>query len=326
MLNLPNQPLRLELPTPFAVGPVNAYLFIEPEPVLVDTGVDSPESWAALTAGLAAHGLTIHDLERVIITHPHVDHFAQAYRLLQNGRLTIHVSPLGESWLIDPRRKFQERLDYYRQKFLPQMGLPENFVAEFDAYMSGVRDGTTAVPAERLRRFPLDGTLTMGGADWQVIHAPGHASHQTCFFQPESGYFLSADLLLPITPTPIVERPSSGTKREQALPRHLESLRRAHELPISRVFPGHGEIFIDHRALIDKQVARIHERKEETYRLLDDGPQTAVSLLEIMYAHYPPNLRFAGLWMLVGYLDLLENEGRVTAVQTHGVIQYHQAQ
>ena len=56
------KPIRIELPTPFAVGPVNAYLFTEPEPILVDTGVDSDESWQVLEYELARHNLAISDL------------------------------------------------------------------------------------------------------------------------------------------------------------------------------------------------------------------------------------------------------------------------
>ncbi len=39
------KPIRIELPTGLGVGPVNAYLFTEPEVVLVDAGVNSDECW-----------------------------------------------------------------------------------------------------------------------------------------------------------------------------------------------------------------------------------------------------------------------------------------
>ena len=72
------EPIRLELPTGLDVGPVNVYLFRQPEPVLVDAGIRSADSWEALQFGLAEHNLTVMDISRVIITHPHVDHFGQA--------------------------------------------------------------------------------------------------------------------------------------------------------------------------------------------------------------------------------------------------------
>ncbi|MFC4448130.1 MBL fold metallo-hydrolase [Halorussus aquaticus] len=61
---------RLSIPTPFQVGPVNAYLAGR---TLVDPGPGSEEAWAALLDGLEARGLGPTDIERVLITHPHPD-------------------------------------------------------------------------------------------------------------------------------------------------------------------------------------------------------------------------------------------------------------
>jgi hypothetical protein len=41
-----------------------------------------------------------------------------------------------------------------------------------------------------------------------------------------------------------------------------------------------------------------------------------------MYASYPPAFRFVGLWMCVGYLDLLKLEGLVTEDEQNGVWYY----
>ena len=69
-----NYPKRIELPTGLPVDTVNVYLFTEPEPVLVDTGVKSEASLNALQAALAENSLTLADLTKVIISHPHIDH------------------------------------------------------------------------------------------------------------------------------------------------------------------------------------------------------------------------------------------------------------
>ena len=42
------EPIRLELPTDLGVGPVNAYLFTQPEVVLVDAGIKTDACWEAL--------------------------------------------------------------------------------------------------------------------------------------------------------------------------------------------------------------------------------------------------------------------------------------
>ena len=64
----------LPVPTPFAVGRINCYL-VEDDPLtLVDAGPNSATSLTVLEAALGEHGRRIEDLERIVITHQHIDH------------------------------------------------------------------------------------------------------------------------------------------------------------------------------------------------------------------------------------------------------------
>ncbi|MBK8902199.1 MAG: MBL fold metallo-hydrolase [Anaerolineaceae bacterium] len=317
------KPIRIELPTEFDVGSVNSYLFTEPEPVLVDCGVETAASWDALNAGLGQHGLTPADIRRLVITHPHVDHFGLAAKIAALSGAQVWIADMGAEWLIEPKKLFGLRADYYRDHFLLQAGLSDEMAQLVLAYFAQIADDITPVPAACIHTFQVGDWLSLGGADWQVLHMPGHASHQTCFYQPDSRQFLSADMLLPKTPTPIVERPLPNQPRQPSLPIYMESLKRCEALDIDTVYPGHGEPFQNHRQLIQTQRERIHKRKAEALALVQQGYHTAYALMNEMYAHYPPAFRFAGLWMLIGYLDLLEAEGRVRVETVGGVWQYY---
>ncbi|MFC7193655.1 MBL fold metallo-hydrolase [Halosimplex aquaticum] len=74
------------MPTPFQVGPVNAYLA---DRTLVDPGPDSDEAWSALTDALAERDLAPGDIERLLITHPHPDHFGLASRFRGRGASVV---------------------------------------------------------------------------------------------------------------------------------------------------------------------------------------------------------------------------------------------
>src|SRR5207245_8602290 len=64
----------LRIPTPFAVGRVNAYL-IEDDPLtLVDSGPNSGRALDELQHQLAARGHSIDDIELIVLTHQHMDH------------------------------------------------------------------------------------------------------------------------------------------------------------------------------------------------------------------------------------------------------------
>ena len=175
---IPSIPIRIEMPTEFPVGPVNTYLFTDPEPVLIDTGAKFDRSWEALEAGLMDHGVRVGDIAKVIITHPHVDHFGQAAAIAANSDAEIWVSTLGEEWLLKTAVCWQKRIDYYRDYFLPKMDMPAAMQESMLGFMRFSRETADPVPADRLHTFAPDAQLDFGGATWQSncmnfgIHPP----------------------------------------------------------------------------------------------------------------------------------------------------------
>jgi glyoxylase-like metal-dependent hydrolase (beta-lactamase superfamily II) len=317
------EPIRIELPTGLGVGPVNAYLFDRPEVVLVDAGIKREECWQALVAALAERGLTPADISRVVITHAHVDHYGLAARLAAETDARIWVSDLGAPWLRETAAMWDRRLVYYRDDFLVHLGLPDDAVERTLTGMAALAHLADPVPPDRLVTFKLDGVLQMGGLPWRVIHTPGHASMQTCFDQAETRQLLSADMLLAIAPTPVVEQPPAGqTTRVPALPQFLESLARLEALDIDHVYPGHGRPFGDPHKIIARQRERIHSRQAECLGYIREGMSAVPDLLDAMYAHQPGPYRTVGLWMLIGYLDLLLADGLIRQEDRRGIWHY----
>ena len=317
-----NQPLRIELPTPYAVGTVNCYLFTSPDPVLIDTGVRSDESRAALVAALARQGLASADLQRIIITHPHEDHCGLAGWLADHSQATVWIWEEGVDWLLHFPERLAERVAYYRDIFLPGTAMPVAMQTAVLTYFEQLKASYGPVPADRIRTFSLADTLCFGGLHWQILHMPGHAHHQTCFYQPDSRQLISADMLLHRAPTPVVENPPPGLPRQPGLPLFMQSLDVLEGLAIDSVYPGHGPIFHDPAEKIAQQRKRIERRKQHCLQALAEGHQTLVELTDHLYAQRAPALRFAGLWMIVGYLDLLQTEGRAQETEIDGVWHY----
>ena len=306
-----NQPIHIPLPTPFLIGPVNTYLFTDPEPTLVDCGVDTDESWRALVDALAKQGLTVADLQRVIVTHAHVDHIGMAGRIVANSQADLWIWVGIARWADEVETMWVKRIDFLHT-LLHEYDLPD---LQRDSILNGrgsILDIWTSVPKDRVRTFALDDKLSIGPWLWDVIYLPGHSNTQTCFFQPETGKFLAADMLLSLTPAPVLEAPlAGGIIREPSLPRLLDSYDLVYNLPIDQVYPGHGEPFDEHRTLIDRQRARIAERKAECLTLVQDGNHQVGQMLDKMYGHHPETARFTGLSTLIGYLDLLIADGLI---------------
>lgn len=320
-----NHPIQIELPTLFSVGPVNTYLFTDPEPTLIDCGLSTEESWQVLVDGLRQHGLVIADIQRVVITHAHADHMGMAGRLTENGPAQIWVSDLVYEWAVNLQIMWQQRTEFYGN-FLRTIGLHPDQDQSVVSKLNSVPTSWDPIPTERVTTFAVDDVLDLGDHLWQSIYLPGHTNTQTGFYQADTGQFLSADMLLALTPTPVIELPLDGSnERLPGLPQFLESLDLVEAMEIDQVYPGHGDPFGDHHKLIQRQRARIEQRKTECYELVKRGTDMVDAILAEMYPHYPPIARFAALGMLVGYLDLLIAEGLVVVRELEGIAHYYAA-
>ena len=87
---------RLAIPTPFMVGRVNAYL-IEDDPLtLVDSGPNSAKALDELEQELNARGHAVEDIELLVISHQHMDHFGLASILARrSGAEVAALAPLA---------------------------------------------------------------------------------------------------------------------------------------------------------------------------------------------------------------------------------------
>ncbi len=319
-----NKPTRLELPTPFSIGSVNAWLFTDPEPILVDCGQKTDDCIAALEAGLAGEGLKIADLKKVIITHGHVDHAGLAGYLAERCDAEFWVSDYAWDWVCDLDRVWNQRIDFMQETVI-KAGVDPVVAKQMGNRMRDIPEIWIPVPADRMVRFNTRTKLNMGGARWDVIYAPGHTQTQTCFYEPESKMLISADMLLHIAPVPVVERTvgvndAGQPERILGLVEYMKSVERFYDLEVSAVFPGHGPEFKEpHRVVIDRQRDRIHKRKKQCYDLVAGGESTAMGLTDIMYSHFPADSKITGLAMVIGYLDLLMAEGQVSRQEEQGI-------
>lgn len=207
-------------------------------------------------------------------------------------------------------------------------GVDPKLIEKMVSGMRGIASIWESVPVDRMVRFNTNTKLAMGGARWDVIHAPGHSESQTCFYEPISQQLISADMLLHIAPVPVIERQkelnaAGEVERILGLPRFMQSLEMFYELDVSAVYPGHGPEFKDpHRVVIDRQRDRIGKRKEQCYGLVAEGHRTIKGITDVMYSHFPEGSKITGLAMVVGYTDLLMQDNRISRTLKDGVWQF----
>lgn len=315
-------PIRIELPTVFGMKTVNAYLFLTPEPVLVDCGEQTDKSWQALQKALAAHQLTVQDLTKVVITHAHVDHIGMAGKIAKESAQTeIWVSEYAYHWAVNPQEMNNIRMEVMQEylKLFPEFQ-SSPFQQMFAGVYKQVKSAWGDIPSEKVRKFTCDDILQMGHMDWQVIYAPGHCNHQTCFYQPNTRQIISADMLLEITPTPVIDVTLNPPyTRERSLHQMIESYHTFAQMAIDKVYPGHYTPFENHREVIDRQLKRIEQRKGECLKHIQAGTHDFLGLFQKLYG---AKMTIPALPMLVGYLDLLAADNLIEARKTMEGLRY----
>ena len=304
------EPIRIVLPTIYGMKTVNAYLLLDPVPTLIDAGEKTQASWDALETALAEHQLEIKDIQRIIITHAHIDHIGMAGKIAAHSGAEVWVNEYSYPWAINKEAMWARRTQLM-ERILPNAtpSMPGGFKKTILAFMKNAQNHWDNIPKERIKTFPMEGTLHFGGMDWEIIYAPGHANMQTCFYQREQQWLIAADMLLSITPTAVMDASiTDPTKRDRGLAQMLVSYEKMRALEITKVFPGHYKAFSNHRQLIDLQVNRIHNRIKETYELIQEGKNDFMDILNTLYVN---RVSMPAMSMLIGYLDILEDNGQI---------------
>ena len=81
----------LSIPIPFPVGSVNVYLTKEEPLTLVDVGLRDTPACEALEGALTGCGYRVADLERIVITHAHADHYDLAAEVAGIARMNTET-------------------------------------------------------------------------------------------------------------------------------------------------------------------------------------------------------------------------------------------
>jgi glyoxylase-like metal-dependent hydrolase (beta-lactamase superfamily II) len=187
--------LWMRLPLPMALDHVNVYALDDGDGwTIVDTGFASVRTkaiWQALLAGpLAGKPVT-----RVIVTHHHPDHVGLAGWFVARGA-RLHMPRTG--WLMArmlvldvQERPAPEAITFYERAGMDKDELlrrkterPFNFA-----------DCVAPLPLG-FQRLHDDGTIRMGGRDWDIRMGHGHAPEHATFWSRDDAVVLGGDQLL----------------------------------------------------------------------------------------------------------------------------------
>jgi glyoxylase-like metal-dependent hydrolase (beta-lactamase superfamily II) len=313
----------LPIPTPFAVGRVNLYL-VEDDPLtLVDAGPNSGTSLTTLEGALAAHGRRVEDLERIVVTHQHIDHIGLVQILADRSGAEVVALEALAPWLAR-YGEGMEADDAFSDAIMARNGIPEDVRYALRSVSRAFRAwGAAATVTTTVREGD---TIDFADRSWTVWHRPGHSPSDTVFHDAERRELIGGDHLIKhISSNPLISRPLEGDnpdERPQALAIYLDSLAKTRDMDIARVLPGHGEKIHGHRQLIEERF-RLHERRaRKLLGLIADRPSTAYELAQAMWGNVAVTQAYLTLSEVLGHVDLLRNDGHVVERDEDGVTRF----
>jgi glyoxylase-like metal-dependent hydrolase (beta-lactamase superfamily II) len=319
---------RLAIPTPFQVGRVNAYLIEDSPLTLVDSGPNSAKALDELEQALAGRGHAVEDLELLVITHQHMDHFGLASILARRSSAEVAALDQLAPFLADYGKE-TDLDDRFAEQTMLRHGIPPEIVTALRAVSAGFRAWGSQVQVTRPLR---DGSLLqLRDRTLQVLHRPGHSPSDTVFHDDARSMLLSADhLSAHISSNPLLARPLDGGAqyrgpRPQALITYLASLEQTRAMELSLVLPGHGGPITDHVSLIDERF-RLHRRRAEKIRgLIAAQPRTAHEIAQELWGNVAVTQAYLTLSEVLGHVDLLLRDGLVLERESDGVAHFEAA-
>ncbi len=324
---------RLAIPTPFMVGRVNAYLIEDSPLTLIDSGPNSAKALDELEQALAACGHRIEDIELLVVSHQHMDHFGLASILARrSGAEVAALAPLAP--FLAGYGAQTDLDDSLAEILMLRHGIPAEIVTALRAVSAGFRAWGSAV--EVTRPLLADSELKLRDRTLAVLHRPGHSPSDTVFHDAERGILLAADhLIAHISSNPLLARPldageeyldrAKAGERPQALVTYMASLEQTRAMDLELVLPGHGRPITGHATLIDERF-RLHARRAAKINgLIASQPRTAHEIAQELWGNVAVTQAYLTLSEVLGHVDLLLRDGLVVEGEVDGVVRFEAA-
>lgn len=283
-------------------------------PYLVDAGWNTDDAFDALSAGLEHAGFAIGDVQGVMVTHIHPDHYGLAGRVREASGAWIALHPADAALIHD---RYDEPTDLLERvgMMLRRVGAPADELLSLQNASMPVRAFVTSVQPDVLLE---DGeSPEVPGWELVALWTPGHSPGHLCFWEPRNKLMLSGDHVLPrITPN-IPFHPQAGA---DPLSDFLRSLERLEGYGSEEVLPAHEHRFVG----LDSRLAELrahHERRfAEVLAAIADGVTTAWDIAACMgwsrpWGRIEGFMRRAAVGEAMAHLRALEMRGAVREVR-----------
>lgn len=294
-------------------GPVNTYLFRGRYNItLLDSGTIF--TGRLLRKGLAHLGLRIEDVDRIVLTHGHVDHFgglkAIRSKFLKTASIYAHKEDIEaiESGAEASPSAYRHFLTFTGAPIGLRMGVSTTF-AMFKFFSGGCRVDYA---------LQDDDTISMGDYEARIVATPGHTRGSVCVYLEEDGVLFSGDHILGhITPNALVMLEENRTLPKRLSQReYFDSLDRIAALDPKVVHPAHGDTIEKFRDVQQLYQNNYSQRKKTILTTIRAHPEKSIyQLARKLFPQVNANWSHMDLFLAISeiytHIQVLEAEGYV---------------
>lgn len=296
--------------------------------LMVDTGWYTQDAFNTLEAGLKDMGLGFTDIETIVVTHVHADHYGLAGRIKQVSPATRLATHRWEGDLIESRYlKFAELRDKMGVVLALHGVPPIDLSALQSASMPVLENVIVAMPDQSLYGGEV---LSTGIFNLEVLWTPGHSPGHICLWEAEHKILFSGDHILPVITPNISYHVQSG---DSPLSDFIGALNKLRNLPASLVLPAHEHIFTNLRERIEEIKEHHEQRKEEIRSAIRQEPQHAYFIssqitwnVPMPWDQFDPRDQRIAVTETIAHLEYMRYEGTVERLLQDGIILYRVAQ
>ncbi len=279
---------------------------------IVDAGWNTDEAWQALTGGLVSVGSSIEDVQAVLVTHIHPDHYGLAGRVREESGAWIGLHPADVAILQD-RYVTTDLLLESMRGLLEDAGVPEDRLPDLNLASMMVRSLVTMAKPDVA--FEHGQLVDLAGWDLRTIWTPGHSPGHVCFYSEKRKLLLSGDHVLPrITPNVGVH----SQQHANPLGDFLQSLLAVRNIEEKEVLPAHEYRFHGLADRVDAIIEHHGERLEAIVAIVEEQPGCTAWHVTITlpwsrpWEEIPPFMQRAAVSETLAHLVLLSLHDYVT--------------
>ena len=316
-MEIDNNIIKLVLPLPYRLDSINCYLLRGIEGWdIIDSGLDYPPARAAWENIFNKYKIKYTDINSIYLTHYHPDHYGMAGWLQTLTGASVYIHRTENSQVDQLWKKGRLNFPLVGDMFY-EHGMPAPLAIEVVDNLSGILANVQSHP---ILSFLEDGEeIEMGLRLFKVLHTPGHSDGHVCFFCEDEGLLISGDHILPHITSNISLWPTSHSN---PLELYLTSLEMTGCLEVNKVFPAHGNVFIDCAGRVDQLI----QHHLQMLALIADMAVNGTTAYKICLQLFGEDLnlhelRFA-MAETLAHLAYLESRGKVISKREGEVIIY----